>query len=146
MANQERKQSIVGVIGGSGVYDMDGLEKAEWIKVDTPFGDPSDELLFGEIDGCRVVFLPRHGRGHKRSPSDLNYCANIFALKLAGVTDIISLSACGSLREELSPGTFVLVDQFYDRTFARKKTFFEPGLVAHVSHGPSGLRAHGRCA
>ena len=133
MIGQSVNGPVIGVIGGSGVYDMDGLEKAEWINVETPFGEPSDELLFGEIGGHRVVFLPRHGRGHKRSPSDLNYRANIFALKLAGVTDIISLSACGSLKEELPPGTFVLVDQFIDRTFARKKTFFEPGLVAHVS-------------
>jgi 5'-methylthioadenosine phosphorylase len=124
---------VIGVIGGSGVYDMDGLESAEWIKVETPFGDPSDELLFGKIDGQRLVFLPRHGRGHKRSPSELNYRANICALKLAGVTDIISLSACGSLKENLPPGTFVIVDQFIDRTFARSKTFFEAGLVAHVS-------------
>lgn len=124
---------VIGVIGGSGVYDMDGLESAEWIKVETPYGDPSDELLFGKIDGQSVVFLPRHGSGHKRSPSELNYRANIFALKLAGVTDIISLSACGSLKEDLPPGTFVIVDQFIDRTFARSKTFFEAGLVAHVS-------------
>jgi len=124
---------VIGVIGGSGVYDIAGLGNAQWIKVETPFGDPSDELLFGEIDGQRVVFLPRHGRGHKRSPSELNYRANIFALKLSGVTDIISLSACGSLKEELPPGTFVIVDQFIDRTFARSKTFFEAGLVAHVS-------------
>ena len=124
---------VIGVIGGSGVYDMDGLENPEWIKIETPFGKPSDELLFGKIDGQKVVFLPRHGRGHKRSPSELNYRANICALKTSGVTDIISLSACGSLKENLPPGTFVIVDQFIDRTFARSKTFFEAGLVAHVS-------------
>ena len=133
MTAQADNSPVIGVIGGSGVYDMDGLEDAKWVKVATPFGDPSDELLIGEIDGQRVVFLPRHGRGHKRSPSELNYRANICALKMSGVTDIISLSACGSLREDLPPGTFVIVDQFIDRTFARAKTFFEAGLVAHVS-------------
>lgn len=140
MSEPREVSPVIGVIGGSGVYDMDGLERADWIKVETPFGDPSDDLLFGELEGQRVVFLPRHGRGHKRSPSELNYRANIYALKLAGVTDIISLSACGSLREDLSPGTFVIVDQFIDRTFSRSKTFFEAGLVAHVS------MAHPVCA
>lgn len=124
---------VVGVIGGSGIYDLDGLTAKHWRAVSTPFGEPSDELLFGELDGQEMVFLPRHGRGHKRSPSDLNYRANISALKMAGVTEIISLSACGSLKEDLPPGTFVIVDQFIDRTFARVKSFFEPGLVAHVS-------------
>lgn len=124
---------VIGVIGGSGLYDMEGLEAKEWRKVATPFGDPSDELLCGSLEGQKVVFLPRHGRGHKRSPSDLNYRANIFALKTLGVTDVLSLSACGSLRDDLPPGTFVIADQFIDRTFARAKTFFEPGLVAHVS-------------
>jgi 5'-methylthioadenosine phosphorylase len=124
---------VIGVIGGSGIYDLDGLTAKEWRKINTPFGDPSDELLFGELHGQRMVFLPRHGRGHKRSPTDLNYRANICALKMAGVTEILSLSACGSLKQELAPGTFVIVDQFIDRTFARVKSFFEPGLVAHVS-------------
>jgi len=124
---------VIGVIGGSGIYDLDGLTAKEWRKVSTPFGDPSDELLHGELNGQKMIFLPRHGRGHKRSPSDLNSRANICALKMAGATEIISLSACGSLKEHLPPGTFVIVDQFIDRTFARVKTFFEPGLVAHVS-------------
>ena len=124
---------VIGIIGGSGIYDLDGLKAKEWRKVTTPFGDPSDELLHGELDGQKMVFLPRHGRGHKRSPTDLNYQANICALKIAGVTEILSLSACGSLKEGLAPGTFVIVDQFIDRTFARVKSFFEPGLVAHVS-------------
>ena len=124
---------IIGVIGGSGVYDISGLEDSFWGPVATPFGPPSDDLLFGTLNGQRMVFLPRHGRGHRISPSDLNYRANICALKLAGATEIISVSACGSLREDLAPGTFVLVDQFVDRTFARTKTFFRTGLVAHVS-------------
>lgn len=124
---------VIGVIGGSGIYDLDGLTNKTWRKVETPFGDPSDELLHGELHGQKMVFLPRHGRGHKRSPSDLNYRANICALKMSGVTEILSLSACGSLKEELAPGTFVIADQFIDRTFARVKSFFEPGLVAHVS-------------
>jgi 5'-methylthioadenosine phosphorylase len=124
---------VIGIIGGSGIYDLDGLTAKQWRKVTTPFGDPSDELLHGELNGQKMVFLPRHGRGHKRSPTDLNYRANICALKMAGVTEILSLSACGSLKQELPPGTFVIVDQFIDRTFARVKSFFEPGLVAHVS-------------
>ena len=124
---------IIGIIGGSGVYDIAELEKTEWRRVETPFGDPSDELLFGELDGQAMVFLPRHGRGHRVPPSELNFRANIDALKRAGVTEIISVSAVGSLREDLAPGTFVIVDQFIDRTFARAKSFFETGLVAHVS-------------
>ena len=128
-----QSEPVIGVIGGSGVYDIEGLEDRVWRRVATPFGDASDELLFGRLFGQRMVFLPRHGRGHKLGPSDLNYRANIFALKLAGATEILSLSACGSLRDDLAPGTFVLVDQFVDRTFARIKTFFRPGLVAHVS-------------
>ena len=124
---------IIGVIGGSGLYDMDGLSDTVWTAVETPFGAPSDELLSGMLDGQRVVFLPRHGRGHKLSPSNLNYRANIYALKAMGVTEILSLSACGSFKEELPPGTFVLVDQFIDRTFARQKSFFGEGFVAHVS-------------
>ncbi len=124
---------VIGVIGGSGIYDLEGLKSQRWKTVDTPFGKPSDELLFGELDGVEMVFLPRHGRGHVIGPSDLNFRANIDALKRSGVTEIISLSAVGSLEEELAPGTFVIVDQFVDRTFARVKSFFEPGLVAHVS-------------
>jgi 5'-methylthioadenosine phosphorylase len=121
---------MIGVLGGSGIYAIDGLENARWKKVSTPFGDPSDELLFGELEGVPVAFLPRHGRGHRFTPSTLNYRANIDALKRSGVTTLVSLSAVGSLREDLPPGTFVVVDQFIDRTFAREKSFFGTGLVA----------------
>jgi len=127
--------TLVGIIGGSGVYDIPGLTEVEWKKVATPWGEPSDDLMFGTLDSQRLVFLPRHGRGHKRSPSDINYRANIDALKRVGVTDIISVSAVGSLKEELPPGTFVVVDQFIDRTFARTKSFFSAGCVAHVGLG-----------
>ncbi len=123
----------LGVIGGSGLYEIAGLADTRWEKISSPFGAPSDELLFGELDGKPMVFLPRHGRGHRMPPSEVNYRANIDALKRAGVTEIISVSAVGSLREELSPGTFVIVDQFIDRTFGRAKSFFGAGLVAHVS-------------
>ena len=126
---------VVGVIGGSGVYDIPGLTGTEWRRVDSPFGEASDELLFGALDGQPMVFLPRHGRGHRISPSGLNFRANIDALKRAGVTEIVSLSAVGSLREDLEPGAFVIVDQFIDRSFAREKSFFGPGLVAHVAMG-----------
>ncbi|HEV7369535.1 S-methyl-5'-thioadenosine phosphorylase [Arenibaculum sp.] len=126
---------VLGIIGGSGVYDVDGLENKRWERVASPFGMPSDELLFGELDGQKLVFLPRHGRGHRVPPSELNFRANIDALKRAGVTEIVSVSAVGSLREELPPGTFVVVDQFVDRTFARVKSFFTTGLVAHVALG-----------
>jgi 5'-methylthioadenosine phosphorylase len=124
---------VIGVIGGSGIYEIDGLTGVEWRRVDSPFGAPSDDLMFGELDGQRVVFLPRHGRGHPIPPSELNFRANIDAMKRSGVTEIISLSAVGSLREDLAPGRFVLADQFIDRTFARVKSFFGTGLVAHVS-------------
>jgi 5'-methylthioadenosine phosphorylase len=124
---------VIGVIGGSGVYEIDGLANTAWRKVDSPFGAPSDELLFGELNGQKLVFLPRHGRGHKVPPTELNFRANIDAMKRAGVTEIVSVSAVGSLRAELAPGTFVVIDQFIDRTFARKKSFFESGCVAHVS-------------
>ena len=124
---------VIGVIGGSGIYDIDGLTNAEWRAVESPFGKPSDELLFGELEGQKMVFLPRHGRGHKVPPSELNFRANIDALKRAGVTEILSMSAVGSLKEGLPPGTFVLIDQFIDRTFARNKSFFSTGLVGHVS-------------
>ena len=127
------KTPVIGVIGGSGVYEIDGLANPRWERVASPFGEPSDELLFGELDGQRMVFLPRHGRGHRIPPSEINFRANIDALKRSGVTDVISISAVGSLREHLQPGTFVVVDQFIDRTFARQKSFFETGLVAHVS-------------
>jgi len=126
-------QSIIGVIGGSGLYAIEGLEGAEWRSVETPWGAPSDALLCGEIGGVPVRFLPRHGRGHVQTPSSINYRANIDALKRSGVTDVISVSACGSFREEMAPGDFVIVDQFIDRTFAREKSFFGPGCVAHVS-------------
>jgi 5'-methylthioadenosine phosphorylase len=125
--------TVIGVIGGSGVYDIEGLENTWWQAVDSPFGAPSDELMFGELSGQAMVFLPRHGRGHKLPPGAVNYRANIDALKRSGVTDIISVSAVGSFKEELSPGTFVIADQFIDRTFNRQKSFFGPGLVAHVS-------------
>ena len=124
---------VLGVIGGSGLYDMAGLEDRAWIKVATPWGDPSDELLTGVLGGVRLVFLPRHGRGHRLSPTALNARANIAALKIAGCTDVLSLSAVGSLREELAPGTFVVVDQFIDRTVARASSFIGEGVVAHVS-------------
>jgi len=124
---------VIGVVGGSGVYGLAGLRDTQWRRVQSPWGEASDELLFGTLDGVQLVFLPRHGRGHRLSPSDINYRANIDVLKRAGCTDVISVSACGSFREELSPGTFVLVDQFVDRTFARPKSFFGAGLVAHVS-------------
>jgi 5'-methylthioadenosine phosphorylase len=125
--------TVVGIIGGSGLYEIDGLTDVTWRRVASPFGDPSDEFCFGRLDGQPVVFLPRHGRGHPLPPSGINFRANIDALKRCGVTDIISLSAVGSLREDLAPGDFVLVDQFIDRTFAREKSFFGPGCVAHVS-------------
>jgi 5'-methylthioadenosine phosphorylase len=128
-------EPVLGIIGGSGVYQIDGLANTRWQRVDSPFGDASDELLFGDLDGQPLVFLPRHGRGHKIPPSDLNYRANIDAMKRAGVTEIISVSAVGSLKPELAPGTFVIVVQFIDRTFARNKSFFGPGLVAHVGLG-----------
>ncbi len=127
------KQPVIGVIGGSGLYDIEGLADTKWVKIDTPWGDPSDEFLTGNFQGTKVVFLPRHGRGHRLSPSSLNYRANIDALKRLGVTDILSMSAVGSLKEELPPGHFVIVDQFIDRSFAREKSFFGPGCVAHVS-------------
>ena len=132
MTSKPVKQ-VLGIIGGSGVYDIDGLAGKRWVKVASPFGAPSDELLCGELDGQALVFLPRHGRGHRIPPSEINFRANIDALKRLGVADVISLSAVGSLREHLHPGMFVIVDQFIDRTFAREKSFFGTGLVAHVS-------------
>jgi 5'-methylthioadenosine phosphorylase len=126
-------RTVLGIIGGSGLYQLDGLERTRWESVPSSFGAPSDALLFGELAGVDLVFLPRHGRGHVLAPSEINYRANIDALKRAGVTDVISISACGSLREDLHPGHFVLVDQFIDRTYARAKTFFGRGFVAHVS-------------
>jgi 5'-methylthioadenosine phosphorylase len=134
MGTSDHHKSVgIGFIGGSGFYDVDGLAGARWEKVQTPFGDPSDELLRGELRGASVIFLPRHGRGHRIPPSEVNYRANIAALKQLGATDVIALSAVGSLREDLDPGTFVVVDQFVDRTLSRPRSFFGTGLVAHVS-------------
>ena len=123
----------IGILGGSGLYEIDALEDAQWIAVDTPWGPPSDELLIGRIEGVKFVFLPRHGRGHRIPPSQINYRANIDALKRAGCTDLVAISAVGSLSEEIEPGRFAIVDQFVDRTFARAVSFFGTGLVAHVS-------------
>ena len=131
---------VIGVIGGSGIYEIEGLSNTRWERVASSFGEPSDALLFGDLEGQPLVFLPRHGRGHRLPPNGVNYRANIDALKRSGVTDILSLSAVGSFREEFFPGTFVLVDQFIDRTIQRDKSFFGPGLVAHVS------MAHPVCA
>ena len=124
---------VLGILGGSGLYDLPGLTDTRWQRVDTPWGEPSDELFFGTLGDLRLVFLPRHGRGHRIPPSELNYRANIAALKAAGVTDLLSLSAVGSLKDELPPGHFVVVDQFIDRTVGRAPSFFGRGLVAHVS-------------
>ncbi len=125
--------TMIGVIGGSGIYDIDGLEGATWRSVDSPWGSPSDDILTGTLNGVSMAFLPRHGRGHVHSPTTVPYRANIDALKRLGVTDVISVSACGSFREAMAPGDFVIVDQFIDRTFAREKSFFGTGFVAHVS-------------
>ena len=125
--------TMIGVIGGSGLYEIDGLKDARWQTVETPWGAPSDDILTGTLDGVPMAFLPRHGRGHVWSPSTVPYRANIDALKRLGVTDIFSVSACGSFREEMAPGDVVIVDQFIDRTIARDKSFFGPGCVAHVS-------------
>ena len=127
------RKTMLGIIGGSGVYDIDGLINTHWEKIESPFGETSDELLFGELNGQKMVFLPRHSRGHLIPPSEINFKANIDVLKRVGVTDVISVSAVGSLKKELKPGMFVIIDQFIDRTFARNKSFFETGLVAHVS-------------
>lgn len=132
--------TFIGVIGGSGLYEIEGLEGAEWTQVDSPWGSPSDAILTGRLSGIPIAFLPRHGRGHVYSPSTVPYRANIDALKRLGVTDLISMSACGSFREDMAPGDFVIIDQFIDRTFAREKSFFGTGCVAHVSV------AHPTCA
>ncbi|MCC6699447.1 MAG: S-methyl-5'-thioadenosine phosphorylase [Candidatus Hydrogenedentes bacterium] len=134
------RKPLFGVIGGSGVYDIAELQNKRWMRVESPFGGPSDELLLGEYEGELLVFLPRHGRGHRIPPSEINFRANIDALKRAGVSQIVSISAVGSLKEHLHPGDFVIVDQFVDRTFAREKSFFGTGMVAHVS------MAHPVCA
>ena len=127
--------AVIGVIGGSGLYQIEGMTDVAWRHVGSSFGEPSDELCFGKIGGAQIVFLPRHGRGHKIPPSEINFRANIDALKRVGVTDVISISAVGSFKEELTPGRFVLVNQFIDRTHARAKSFFGTGLVAHVGMG-----------
>ena len=126
-------ERVIGVIGGSGVYEIAGLDQARWQEVASPWGRPSDAVLTGRLDGVAMAFLPRHGRGHVHSPSDVPYRANIDALKRLGVTDLVSVSACGSFREEMRPGDFVVVSDFIDRTFARPKSFFGTGCVAHVS-------------
>ena len=123
----------LGIIGGSGIYQMAGLENAAWKTVESPWGTPSDAILTGTLNGTEMAFLPRHGRGHIHTPTTVPYQANIDAMKRLGVTDIISVSACGSFREDMAPGDFVVVDQFIDRTFAREKSFFGPGCVGHVS-------------
>jgi len=124
---------MIGIIGGSGLYDLPGLSDTRWVRCDTPWGAPSDEVFVGRLGEAQLAFLPRHGRGHRIPPSEVNYRANIAALKSLGVTDVLSLSAVGSLRADLPPGSFVIVDQFVDRTFAREKSFFGTGLVAHVA-------------
>ncbi len=126
-------QRMIGVIGGSGLYQIEGLQDAAWRSIASPWGAPSDQILTGTLDGTQMAFLPRHGRGHVHSPTTVPYRANIDALKRLGVTDVVSVSACGSFREEMAPGDFVVVDQFIDRTFAREKSFFGTGCVAHVS-------------
>jgi 5'-methylthioadenosine phosphorylase len=123
----------IGIIGGSGLYAMEALEEAQWVEIDTPWGPPSDALLIGRLHGTRFVFLPRHGRGHRLPPGEVNARANVDALKRAGCTDLVAISSVGSLSEELAPGRFVLVDQFIDRTVSRPASFFGPGLVVHVS-------------
>ena len=137
----------IGIIGGSGLYAIDALDDPQWITIDTPWGAPSDQLLTGRIGAVEFVFLPRHGRGHRLPPFDVNARANVDALKRAGCTDLVAISAVGSLREELAPGQFVVVDQFIDRTFARDKSFFGTGMVAHVSMAdPTCPRLSGLCA
>ena len=135
MTADTRQRSVLGIIGGSGLYDLPEITDARWRKVTSPWGEASDELLFGKLGELDVVFLPRHGRRHRIPPIEINYRANMDALKRAGVTDLVSFSACGSLQDGFAPGHFVIVDQFIDRTFARAKTFFENGCVAHVAFG-----------
>ena len=140
-------QTMIGVIGGSGVYQIDGLTDATWITVKSPFGTPSDDVLIGQLGGIPIAFLPRHGRGHNHTPSSVPYRANIDALKRLGVTDVIAVSAVGSLRADYTPGDFIIVDQYIDRTFARDKSFFGPGCVAHVSVAhPTCPRLSATCA
>ena len=140
-------QTMIGVIGGSGVYQIDGLEDANWVTVNSPFGAPSDDILVGRLRGLPIAFLPRHGRGHIHTPSTVPYRANIDVLKRLGVTDVVAVSAVGSLRADYAPGEFVIVNQYIDRTFAREKSFFGPGCVAHVSLAhPTCPRLSAACA
>ena len=139
------KKRKLGIIGGSGLYKMNGFKKTKWKKIKTAWGDPSDEILIAKLENEEFFFIPRHSRGHKINPSNINFRANIDALKQLGVTDIISVSAVGSLKENLSPGTFVIVDQFIDRTSARVKTFFDEEIVAHVSMAKPVSRSLGQC-
>ena len=139
------KKRKLGIIGGSGLYKMDGFEKAKWKKIKTAWGNPSDEILIAKLEKEEICFIPRHARGHKINPSNINFRANIDAMKQMGVTDIVSVSAVGSLKENLSPGTFVIVDQFIDRTFARVKTFFDEEIVAHVSMAKPVCESLGKC-
>jgi len=139
------KKRKLGIIGGSGLYKMDGFEKTKWKKVKTAWGSPSDELLIANLKKEEICFIPRHARGHKINPSNINFRANIDAMKQMGVTDIISVSAVGSLKENLSPGTFIIVDQFIDRTFARAKTFFDEEIVAHVSMAKPVCKSLSKC-
>ncbi|NBE06085.1 S-methyl-5'-thioadenosine phosphorylase [Paragemmobacter ruber] len=140
-------QTMIGVIGGSGVYQIDGLEGASWVRVKSPWGKPSDEVLVGRLNGLPMAFLPRHGRGHVHAPSDIPFRANIDALKRLGCTDVVAVSAVGSLREDYRPGDFVIVDQYIDRTFARPKSFFGAGCVAHVGFAhPTCPRLSQACA
>ena len=137
MKSDSGTPNILGIIGGSGLYDMEGLKDKHWKSITTPFGLPSDMLLFGMLEDMKVIFLPRHGRGHRLPPSEINYRANIYALKSQGVTEILSLSVVGSFRQDIQPGSFVIVDQFVDCTFRRERSFFGSGLVAHVGfHRP----------
>ena len=139
------KERKLGIIGGSGLYNMEGLQKTKWKKVKTTWGDPSDEILIARLGKEEICFIPRHARGHKINPSNINFRANIDALKQLGVTDIISVSAVGSLKENLIPGTFVIVDQFIDRTFARNKSFFDEEIVVHVSMAKPVSKSLGKC-
>ena len=140
-------QTKIGIIGGSGLYQLDSLQNPEWVSVSTPWGEPSDQILTGVLDGVPMAFLPRHGRGHVHAPSDVPYRANIDALKRLGVTDVISVSACGSFRDAMAPGDFVIVDQFIDRTVGRASSFFGSGCVAHVSLAhPTCPRLSAACA
>ena len=139
------KKRKLGIIGGSGLYKMDGFEKTKWKKINTSWGKPSDDVLIAKLGKEEICFIPRHARGHIINPSNINFRANLDAMKQLGVTDIISVSAVGSLREDLSPGTFVIVDQFIDRTFARNKTFFDEEIIAHVSMAKPVCKSLGEC-